>query len=295
MGREPSDEGAVRHSAAEQRLAFRQIVVAGFRMVNAVWLAPVLLFVLLVPQQTGACAELLALRASGRQLPPELIVMLIIGHLSLIWWIVVFFGFPWVVGGAAAQFRDHLVRPERRDSYAAHANHFYGRSFGLWILLGPLLAVLVALLYALPMWLLTRNDGQFTGEDVRFMLGMASHPVMLACTIVWWLAAAVIVTACVLVLAAVAIDDLDLFRAARRSLSFARDHWTDVRRLWLFVTLLGLPDVLLQQALVLVPTPAIPLLLIALCVAAYNAYAITLTIAVAESLSLARRSMITAG
>lgn len=289
-----SDERAVPRSVPEKRPPFRRIVAAGFRMVHAVWLAPVLLLVLLAPQQMGACAELLALRASGRQLPPWLIVMAITGHLSLIWWLVVFFGLPWVVGGAAAQFADHLIPPERRNTYAEHANRFYGRSFVLLVLLGLLLAALFVPLYALPMWLMTRNDGLFTAEDLRTVLSTASHPAMLACTIVWWLAAAVVVTACDLVVAAMAVGDLGLLRAARRGLSFARDHRADTARLWLFVMLLGLPDVLLQQTFVLVPMPAIPLLVLGFCVAAYNAYAILLTIAVAESLYLARRPVIAA-
>lgn len=290
-----SGERAVLPSVPQEGLSFRRIVAAGFRTVNAVWLAPVLLFVILAPQQTGACAELLALRGSGRQLPPWLIAMAIVGHLSLIWWLVVLFGLPWVVGGAAAQFADHLIPPERRRSYVEHANHFYGRSFALLILSGVLLAALFVPLYALPMWLMTRNDGLFTADDLRTMIDTASHPAMLACTIAYWLAAAVVVTACDLVVAAVVLEDLDLFHAVRRSLSFVRGHRADAARLWLFVMLLGLPDVLLQQAMVLVPMPAIPLLVIAVGTATYNAYAILLNVAVAESLSLARRPRVTAG
>ncbi|HEX6987770.1 MAG TPA: hypothetical protein VF170_20485 [Planctomycetaceae bacterium] len=289
-----SDGRAVLRPVPENPPAFRQIAAAGFRTANAVWLAPALLFVLLAPQQTGACAELLALRASGRQLPPWLIAMAIVGHLSLLWWLVVFFGLPWVVGGAAAQFSDRLTEAERRRGYVECANRLYGRSFALLILSGVFLAALFVPLYALPMWLMTRNDGLFTTEDLRAVRDTASHPVMLACTIGYWLAAAAVVAACDLVVAATAAEDLDLFRAARRGLSFARDHRADMARLWLFVTALGLPDVVLQQAMVLVPMPAVPLLVIAIGTATYNAYAILLTVAVAESLYLARRPMITA-
>lgn len=279
------------HADLNQQPSFRAVIATGVRTVNAVWLAPLLLFVLLAPQQTGACAELLVLRASGRQLPPWMIVLAIVGHLSLLWWIVVFFGLPWIVAGAAAQFRDGLIPPERSRGYAAHANHFYGRSLALWMLIGIVLVLLAALLYLFPMWLMAHGDGPWD-EDLEAMFNIRSHPVMLACTALWWLAGAAFVTACDLVLAAVAIDDLDLFRASRRAVSFIRDHRTDTARLWLFVILLGLPDLVLQQTFVLVPMPAVPLLLLGLCTAAYNACAIPLLVAVAESLSLARRPAI---
>ncbi|MBA3311862.1 MAG: hypothetical protein H0T47_01025 [Planctomycetaceae bacterium] len=297
MRREPgfSDERVNPPSVPEEKPSFRQIVAAGFRTVNAVWLAPVLLFVILAPQQTGACAELLALRASGRQLPPWLIAMAIIGHLSLIWWLVVLLGLPWVVGGAAARFADHLIPPERRRSYVERANHFYGRSFVLLILLGVLLAALFLPLYAVPTWLMIRDELFSAEPDFRAIRSAFSHPAMLACTIAWWLAAAVVIMAWDLIVAAMAIEDMRLSRAVQRGLFFMRDHPADTARFWLFVMLIGLPDLLLQQAMVLVPMAAIPLMAIAIGTATYNAYAIMLTIAVAESLSLAQRPPITAG
>lgn len=290
-----SDLRATLYSDRNRHSFVDHLIATSVRTVHAVWLAPVLLFAILAPQQTGACAELLALRASGSQLPPWLIGMVIIGHLSLLWWFIVFFGLPWVVSGAAAQIQDHLIPPEHRRGYVAHANKFYGRTFALLILLGVAFVALFVPLYALPMWLMTRNDGVLTGDDAKLVISTAAHPAMLACTIAWWLATAVAVTACNLVLATMAVEDLDLIRAVRRVLSFVRDHSADAVRLWLFVVLIGLPDVLIQQTLVLVPIPAIPLFAIAIGTAAYNAYAITLAIAVAEALYLARRPMIAAG
>ena len=157
-----SDEHAVLPSDPRSTSSIRRIAATSVRTVNAVWLVPVpLLFVLLAPLQTGACAELLALRASGRQLPPWLIAMAIVGHLSLLWWPVVFCGFPWIVGGAAGQVRDRFLPSERRRGMVEHANRLYGRSFALQVVSCLLLAALVVPCYVLPMWLTTRNDGLF--------------------------------------------------------------------------------------------------------------------------------------
>lgn len=285
------DPSRLTHSGLDGQ-SFRGLPAYGVRTVSAVWLGPVLLFVLLAPQQTGACAELVVLRESGRQLPPWLIVLAIVGHLSLLWWGVVFFGFPWVVGGAAGRFADRLVPSERRLGYVEQANRFYGRSLVVFVLLCVALAGLFGLLYALP---IDPNDERFTPQDVQDMLFAAKQPAMVGCSVLWWLAAAAVVTACGLVVAAMAVEDVGLPRAIRRALAFAHGHQADAARLWSFVTLLGLPDVVMQQTFVLVPIGAIPLLASGVCVAAYNVWAMMVVVAVGECLYFARGSATEAG
>jgi hypothetical protein len=163
------------------------------------------------------------------------------------------------------------------------------------VLLCVALAGLFGLLYALPMWLVTRNDGRFTPEDVKDMLFAAKQPALIGCSVLWWLAAAGVVAACDLVVAAMAVEDVGLPRAIRRALAFACGHREDAARLWLLVTLLGLPDVVMQQTFVLVPIDAIPLLGSGVGVAAYNAWAMMVVVAVGAASYFARRSATEAG
>lgn len=266
--------------------SFLTIAAAGFRTVNAVWLAPVLLFVLLAPQQTLACAELAVVRTVPDLEPPGKIAM---AFVELLCCLVVFVGLPWVVGGAAGRFADRLTAPDRPRGYVEQASRFYGRFFVLEVLLGVLLFALFLSVYAAPVWLMI-DDEVFSSEpDVAYINGVFSHPAILGCTIVWWLAAAAAVAACELAVAAMALDGSGLFGALREAFSFVRDHRADVARFWLFVTLAGLPDLLLQQTFVLVRIPTSLLLALGFGIAIYNAYAILLTVAVAEALYLARR------
>lgn len=283
-----SGERGLADSVPERSPSFLAIAAAGFRTVSAVWLAPLLLFVLLAPQQTLACGELAVVRTVPDLEPPGKIAM---AFVELLCYLVVFLGLPWVVGGAAGRFADRLTPPDRPRGYVEQANRFYGRFFVLEVLLGLLLITLFLGFYAAPVWLMI-DDELFSAEpDVAYIRSVFSHPVILGCTIVWWLAAAAVVAACELAVAAMALDDLGLFRALRRAFSFARDHRTDVAWFWLFVMLAGLPDVLLQQTFVLVPMGAQLLLVLGFGVAIYNAYAILLTVAVAEGLYVARHPM----
>jgi hypothetical protein len=271
----------------DEASSFCRIVVAGFRTLNAVWLAPVLLFVILAPQQTGFCAEMLALRSSGGQFPPWLIVAVITGHLSILWFPVLMLSFPWVMGGAAAEFRDQRIPSESRRTYFERANEFYGRSLALWMPVGIALAALLIALYAIPLGFKIR-DQLSMAAPVGTPILLTLHPSMIALAMTYWLLAAVIVVAGTLILAAMVLEDIGLRQAVRRSFAFVVNHPADAARLWLFVALLGVPNVLLQHAIFLVPITPAALVAIATTLTVYAAYAVMLIVAVVESVYVAR-------
>lgn len=283
----------VRRADLNQHPSFRAILPTAFRTLHAVPLAPALLFLILAPQQTGATAEFLAFRSSGKQLPPWLIAVLIIGHLSILWLPVLLVSLPWVLGGAAARFRDHLLPPDHPRTYLERANASYGRSFALLIPCVVALAALFVSLYVVPMALLIR-EALSAGPPGPKPIMMALHPAMIASATALWLAAATVIAAGFLALSASTVENLGPLRATRRALSFLRDHGTDAAQLWLFAALTGLPIVLLHHATFLVPITPASLVAIATTTSTYSAYTLMLILAVAESLYLARRPPTTA-
>jgi len=268
--------------------SFRTILPTALRTLHATPLAPALLFLILAPQQTGATAEFLALRASGRQLPPWLIVGVIIGHLSILWFPVLTLTLPWVLGGAAARFRDHLLPPDGPRTYFERANAAYGRSAALLIPAVAALVILFIPLYAVPIALRFR-DALLAGPPGPKPIMAVLHPAMIASALAFWLAAAAVITIALLALSAMTLETLNPLRAACRAFTFARDHRADTLQFWLLVILLGLPTVLLHHATFLVPITPASLALIAITTSTYTAYALALTLAAALSLYHARR------
>ena len=269
--------------------SFRQTVAAGLGMVKAVPVAAILLFLVLAPQLFGFYGEVFAFRTSGVQLPPWLIVAMLIGHASVLWLPLLSLIFPWIAGGAAALRGEESVPPRHR-TFIEQANRFYGRSLALSLAAEAALFVLWVLLYALPLGLAI-NATLATVSPGPWIVRMPLHPPIVAFSIGFWLVAAFVIVGWAMTIAIMTAEDIGLRHSLWRGIEFLWSHPAATSRFWIVVVVIGLPGIALLYAAFFVPVTPVFLVVLATVATCHAASSIALILATADSLLAPRRTV----
>jgi len=256
--------------------------------VNARWLPRVLLLFLLAPQLFGFYGEVFAFRSSGAQLPPWLIVALLIGHASVLWLPLLSLIFPWIAGGEAAQLRGESVPPAHR-TFIEQANRFYGRSLALSLAAEVVLFVLWLLLYALPLGIFI-YEKLATVPPGPWIMRTPLHPPIVAFSIAFWLVAAFVIVGWALTIAIMTAGDVGLRHSLLRGIAFLGTRPAEAARFWILVVLIGLPGIALLYAAFFVPVTPMSFVVLATAATCHAASSVVFILAIADSLLVPRRT-----
>jgi hypothetical protein len=292
-------------NAGLERSAIRlgDLARRGFRLTHANPVAPLAGFLLVAPLFAGnALGEVRIMldKAGGAGLPAAAIEFTSL--LRRFWnWVflpllvtTLLVAFPWVAGGAAGRFAEEAEGPVgRRQSFIEHANRLWGR------------LVLLVLVYLVFMAACTVLQGLLRtelapppplpsayDEQLDAFARYGHEPRTLAVGALLQLLGAVLMTASMLCLAAIGVEDCGPLRAVRRGVSFVREHLGTAARLYLLVALLtNVPTLLSGEVGLLVRHAGSPLalLLFGFASVACSSYMLAVSLAAAVSAYAALR------